>query len=61
MERSGEEECLRSPGLVSLYAGGNWSRCDERVYLRPVDRMPRGGGLESGSWFLAKAKHQADN
>lgn len=32
-----------------------------KAYLRPVDRTQRGGGVESGSWFLAKAKHQADN
>lgn len=33
-----------------------------KAYLRPVDRTLRGAeGVESGSWFLAKAKHQVDN
>lgn len=36
-----------------------------KANLRPVDRMPcvgvGGGGTESGSWFLAKPKHQEDN
>lgn len=35
--------------------------CVMKAYLRPVDRTPRVGGVESGSWFLAKAKHHVDN